>query len=442
MGHLELVPHTTLDYHMQTLAVGHIRARKAWVERRMDQLRRSTISSDAGGGEDVLLVQAQTELMLRTQEWSQAALHLIQILVLHFFSVRSDYANKVHRIVVALWALTPTGSVPLAVQLISLILSQAHDQLQAASDMRQPQTSEWPLPHNLYMFALHALDMLFNYRQFQEYVAYHHEQLKALSASASATVNIPSDERDGVYHSQHSPWDDMPELTRDLIEFMLELNRFSAYLRGPMCAHVLRLAVSGIRSMHLQRVKDSLHYLIRLLEQHSAQVDSTMASSSAPIGCVCSGNCTISQHTFAVLGYVHEAFMFAREQAGAETPRVYQHSEASSTSSCSDRVHAWESIGQQYMVIFQCYRAHISSTCPQLRATTIFSGSDKVSLDWDQFVNFANSSEWQDLYRMQFMPAMRTMEEEEMRQASSSQSGFAAILRELLVHSHKAESRQ
>ncbi|KAJ2280686.1 hypothetical protein GGH14_002265, partial [Coemansia sp. RSA 370] len=442
MGHLELVPHTTLDYHMQTLAVGHIRARKAWVERRMDQLRRSTISSDAGGGEDVLLVQAQTELMLRTQEWSQAALHLIQILVLHFFSVRSDYASKVHRIVVALWALTPTGSVPLAVQLISLILSQAHDQLQAASDMRQPQTSEWPLPHNLYMFALHALDMLFNYRQFQEYVAYHHEQLKALSASASATVNIPSDERDGVYHSQHSPWDDMPELTRDLIEFMLELNRFSAYLRGPMCAHVLRLAVSGIRSMHLQRVKDSLHYLIRLLEQHSAQVDSTMASSSAPIGCVCSGNCTISQHTFAVLGYVHEAFMFAREQAGAETPRVYQHSEASSTSSCSDRVHAWESIGQQYMVIFQCYRAHISSTCPQLRATTIFSGSDKVSLDWDQFVNFANSSEWQDLYRMQFMPAMRTMEEEEMRQASSSQSGFAAILRELLVHSHKAESRQ
>ncbi|KAJ2502257.1 hypothetical protein GGH96_001192 [Coemansia sp. RSA 1972] len=442
MGHLELVPHTALDYHMQGLAVGHIRARKAWVERRMDQLRRLAISSDAGSGDDVLLVQAQTELMLRTQEWSQAALHLIQILVLHFFSVRSEYANKVHRIIVALWALTPTGSVPLAVRLISLILSQAHDQLQAASDMRQPQTSEWPLPHNLYMFALHALDMLFNYRQFQEYVAYHHEQLKALSASASATTNIPPDERDGVYHSQHSPWDDMPELTRDLIEFMLELNRFSAYLRGPMCAHVLRLAVSGIRSMHLQRVKDSLHYLIRLLELHSAQVDSNMAPSSASIGCVCPGNCTISQQTFAVLGYVHEAFMFARDQAGTETPRVYQHGEASSTSSCSDGVHAWESIGQQYMVIFQCYRAHISSTCPQLRATTVFSGSDKVSLDWDQFVNFANSSEWQDLYRMQFMPAMRTMEEEEMRQASSSQSSFAAILRELLVHSHKAESRQ
>ncbi|KAJ2561203.1 hypothetical protein GGH12_004184 [Coemansia sp. RSA 1822] len=442
MGHLELVPHTTLDYHTQSLAVGHIRARKAWVERRLDQLRRLTISSDAGSGDDMLLVQAQTELMLRTQEWSQAALHLIQMLVLHFFSVRSEYANKVHRMIVALWALTPTGSVPLAVRLLSLILSQAHDQLQSAPDMRQPQTSEWPLPHNLYLFALHALDMLFNYRQFQEYVAYHHEQLKALSASVSATTNIPSDERDGVYHSQHSPWDDMPELTRDLIEFMLELNRFGAYLRGPMCAHVLRLAVSGIRSMHLQRVKDSLHYLIRLLEQHPAQIDSTLASSSASIGCVCSGNCTIAQQTFAVLGYVHEAFMFAREQAGTETPRVYQRDEASSSSSYSDNVHAWESIGQQYMVILQCYRAHINSTCPQLRATAIFSGSDKVSLDWDQFVNFANSSEWQDLYRMQFMPAMRTMEEEEMRQASSSQSGFAAILRELLVHSHKAESRQ
>ncbi|KAJ2822998.1 hypothetical protein IWW50_003976, partial [Coemansia erecta] len=442
MGHLELVPHTTLDFRMQNLAVGHIRARKAWVQRRMGQLRSASISGAAEAGDDFLLVQAQTELMARTQEWSQVALLLIQMLAWNFFSVRPEYASKVHRAIVALWALTPTGSVPLATRILSLILAQAHSQLQSASDMRRTRTGEWPLPQNLNLFASYALDMLFNYRQFQEYVAYHHEELKTLSASASAATGVPAAERDAVYHSQHSPWDDMPALTHDLIELMLELNSFSTHLRTPMCSQILRLAVSGIRSMHLQRVEESLHYLIRLLEQHPAIADSSMAQLPPPaFGHICPGGCTISQQTFAVLGYVHEAFMFAQEQAGSETPRTDQRGEANNASGSTGE-HAWENIGRQYMVIFQCYRAHISSACSRLLSTAAFSGPDNTSMDWDRFVQFVKSSEWQDLYRMQFMPAMRSMEEDEMRQAGASQSSFAAVLRELLVHSQKIESRQ
>ncbi|KAJ1868060.1 hypothetical protein LPJ78_000557 [Coemansia sp. RSA 989] len=364
MGHLELVPHTTLDTHMQNLAVGHIRARKAWVQRRMDQL---TLDST-----DILLVQAQTELMARTLEWSQAAQHLIEIL-----AVQPDYADQINRAIVALWALTPTGSLPLAVQLLSQIISRATVQLNESTR----HSREWL--QNVCLLSQHVLDMLFNYRQFQEYVAYHHEQLKLLSTIAGqGEVRAAED----VYHSQHSPWDDIPQLARDLSEFMLLLNTRGA----PMCLRILRLTVSGIRSMHIQRVEESLHYLLRLLEQHSLQ---------SPMFC-CSGNCGIAEQPLAVLGYVHEAFMFAREQ----------------NSSVADR---WS---HQYMDIFQKLRMYAQLDQPS---------------DWKQFIQ---SAEWQDFYRMQLMPAMRNAEEEEMRQATKSR--FSGMLHDLLVHTQKYDAKQ
>ncbi|KAJ2847470.1 hypothetical protein IWW36_003842, partial [Coemansia brasiliensis] len=366
MGHLELVPHTTLDNHMQNLAVGHIRARKEWVQQRMDQL--------ALDSTDMLLVQAQTELMARTLEWSQAAQQLIEI-----FAVQPGYADQINQSIVAFWALTPTGSLPLAVQLLSQIIARATSQLQEITKMHSPAWLQ-----NMCLFSQHVLDMLFNYRQFQEYVAYHHEQLKLLSTTAG---QCGIRENEDVYHSQHSPWDDIPQLARDLSEFMLLLNTLGA----PMCLQILRLTVSGIRSMHIQRVEESLHYLLRLLEQHSFQ--NTMLS-------CCSGNCGTAEKSLAVLGYVHEAFMFVQEQ----------------NSSIADK---WS---QQYMDIFQKLR-----TCSQL---------DQPS-DWKKFIQ---SKEWQDFYRMQLMPAMRNMEEEEMRQAKKSK--FSGILHELLVHTQKSDAKQ
>ncbi|KAJ2449986.1 hypothetical protein EV183_004577 [Coemansia sp. RSA 2336] len=364
MGHLELVPHTTLDIHMQNLAVGHIRARKAWVQQRMDQL---TLDSA-----DMLLVQAQTELMTRTLEWSQAAQQLIEIL-----AVQPDYADQINRAIVALWALTPTGSLPLAVQLLSQVISRAALQLNESAG----HSREWL--QNACLLSQHVLDMLFNYRQFQEYVAYHHEQLKLLSTTAGQSgVRATED----VYHSQHSPWDDIPQLARDLSEFMLLLNA-----RGvPMCLQMLRLAVSGIRSMHIQRVDESLHYLLRLLEQHSSQ---------STVFC-CSGNCGIAEQSLAVLGYVHEAFIFAREQ----------------NSSVADR---WS---HQYLDIFQKLRTYAQLDQPP---------------DWKRFIQ---SIEWQDFYRMQLMPAMRSAEEEEMRLAKRSR--FSGILHDLLVRTQKSDAKQ
>ncbi|KAJ2160579.1 hypothetical protein GGF46_002175, partial [Coemansia sp. RSA 552] len=441
MEHLELVPHTTLDHRMQTLAAEHIKARKAWVQRRVRQLHSSVSeASTVDGDDEEMLVKAQTELMDLTLEWSQAATDLIQILVKSFFPRMPDYADKVHRNIVSLWALTPTGSVPLAVRLLTLVLAQARDML--ASDPKQGPAGDWVLGQNLQQFATHALDVLFNYRQFQEYVAYHHEYLKALSvstAAAAAAAAASPDERETVYHSQHSPWDDMAGLARDLVEFMLELD--SARSSPPMCTHILRLAVSGIRSMDLQRVEESLHYLIQLLERHPFLADDSLGSPPEAFGRVCTGSCAIAQRSFAVLGYVHEAFMFADEQASSSTVQPAKSDGDVDGDTASAGSLACDSISRQYMVVLQCYRAYLCTACPKLSAR--FKAPDgRILLDWEQFTRLVRSTEWQDLYRMQFMPAMRSMEEEEMAQTSASQADFAAMLRKALVRSQRSEARQ
>ncbi|KAJ2066471.1 hypothetical protein GGI16_009761, partial [Coemansia sp. S142-1] len=60
----------------------------------------------------------------------------------------------------------------------------------------------------------------------------------------------------------------------------------------------------------------------------------------------------------------------------------------------------------------------------------------------DHFGLYLQSPEWQDLYRVRCMPAMRSSEEDEMRLASASQANFANILREFLKRSHKLDSAQ
>ncbi|KAJ1735128.1 hypothetical protein LPJ61_000722 [Coemansia biformis] len=470
MGHLELVPHTTLDRQMQTSAMGHIRARRAWVQRRIDQLRGSlapTAGDHVGGDIDadsdaVLLVRAQTELMEQVFEWSQAAMQLIQLLAEHLFARTPDRASRVHRSVIELWALSPTGSLPLVTRLLSRMLPRArlrHQQQRLQRQQRQKQQleraqhaqqhptprdaqpGEWALSQNLHRFAVFVLDMLLNYRQFQEYVACHHEELRALSASASvAAAAVPGRaERDAAYHGQHSPWDDMPSLVRELAELMLELGTSDAHARTPLCGQTLRLVVSGIRSMHLLRVEESLRYLVRLLERHPSLAGSLGASPARSTGSVCEGSCAVEQQTLAVLGYAHEAFMFSEEQAEPDHPRSGHGDDAGSMgSSCRD------SIGRQYMAAFQCCRTHLRDAFPdQLASLDAEDGarSSGGSLRWDQFARFVKSVEWQEIYRARLMPAMRRMEEKEMQLAGQSLTSFAASLRGLLADLQRAESR-
>ncbi|KAJ2079660.1 hypothetical protein H4R24_003630 [Coemansia sp. RSA 988] len=440
MGHLELVPHTTLDYYMQNLAVGHIRARKMWVRRRIEQLRETSDDLEYCDSDDLLLVRAQTELMAFVFEWSQEAMSLMQLLVCRFFSTAPEYAKHMHQAVVTLWALTPTGSVPLAVQLLSMVMDQARMQLADISDMLHPAVGEWVLPHSLALLSSLALDILLNYRQFQEYVAYHHENLKVLSVSSSpAAKKSFISERDAAYQSQHSPWDGMPELTRSLAEFMLELGTYNMHLPQPICEQILCLAVSGIRSAQLQRVEETLHLLVQLLQRHPSLADASLGSPRESFGPVCRGDCVVAQRSLAVLGYVHEAFMFAQEQVDQQT-----HSNEHMAEGCA-RASVCENIGRQYMVVFQCLRAHLYAKCPQILASMHLEtslDSDEQSLDWEWFLRLVGSTEWGDLYRTQLMPAMRGMEEEEMEQAASSQARFASVLHAFLVRSQKTGAQQ
>ncbi|KAJ2715225.1 hypothetical protein H4R19_001315 [Coemansia spiralis] len=449
MGHLELVPHTTLDRRMQTLAVGHIRARRAWVHRRVGQLRSlplsggSAASAPASGcGDAALLVRAQAELMARLSEWSQAAIHLVELFAEHCFASTPDHASRVHRSIVALWALTPTGSLPLAVRLLSRILSrvqfrlreeqqqQVQQQEQQQVQQQQPegavqarrhtarrsaQAGESLLADNLCRFAGFVLDMLLNYRQFQEYVAYHHDDLRALSESASlaAAAGPARTERDAAYNGQHSPWDDMPALVRELADLMLELGASDARSQSRLCSQTLRLVVSGVRSMRLEQVAESLRYLVLLLERHPG-----LAGSGGPLHSACDDGCILGQKVLAVLGYVHEAYMFSEEQ-----------------------MEPGDSIGRQYMAVFQCCRGCLGECLGGVcRDQLAALGPEAESLDWDRFARFVKSTEWQEVYHARLMPAMRRTEEEEMQLAGQSLVAFVTTLRELLVGSQRAEA--
>ncbi|KAJ2816297.1 hypothetical protein FBU31_006630, partial [Coemansia sp. 'formosensis'] len=81
--HLELVPHTTLDHRMQSLAVGHSRARKAWLKRFLERKSSTAPDDEASEGVPVssresLENEARIELMRPTLEWSQSAASLVQ----------------------------------------------------------------------------------------------------------------------------------------------------------------------------------------------------------------------------------------------------------------------------------------------------------------------------------------------------------------------------
>ncbi|KAJ1946338.1 hypothetical protein GGF37_001230, partial [Kickxella alabastrina] len=346
---LELLPHTTLDHHTQGLAAGHDKARKAWIQRRSSQIRRSKFndsiddgkSNDQDYSEESFAIQAKAELMGLAVEWFQAATSLIQTVAWSQFRSRTNYADHLHRSIVMLWAHTPTGSVPLAVQLFSRVIARARSQL---SPVMEPaggvHTSEWVLPQNLAAFASNVLDTLLNYRQFQEYVAYYHEQLKAPSSGPAPNVMQKFyGERDTVYRSQNSPWDDTPELTRDLAEFMLQLSEYEASLKMPMCGEILRLVLSGVRSMNMQRVEESLSLLIRLLEQHpSMRAGPRSSETSFASGNVCRGTCSISHLAFATLGYIHEAYMFTEDQTVSEDPVTNNGSSSSNQAEVRDRI--------------------------------------------------------------------------------------------------------
>ncbi|KAJ2565758.1 hypothetical protein GGH95_004483, partial [Coemansia sp. RSA 1836] len=221
--HLELVPHTTLDHRMQSLAVGHSSARKAWITHFMEQ--RANAARDAGAREEdsadiseSLEEKARIELMRLTLEWSRSATVLMQQFAWSSHCELPAYADDMRSSIFALWALTPTGSVPLAIHMLSFAISHAQRQLPLALSADLAHSDESVLVANLAALASHALDILLNYRQFQEHVAYHHEQLKALSAGAPASASQALDsDRSAEYCSPHSPWDDMPALTHNLV---------------------------------------------------------------------------------------------------------------------------------------------------------------------------------------------------------------------------------
>ncbi|KAJ2381188.1 hypothetical protein H4S02_006325, partial [Coemansia sp. RSA 2611] len=424
VDHLELVPHTTLDHRMQSLAVGHSSARKAWIERFME--RKSNIARGGGGDDEIsedgpasresLETKARIEFMRPTLDWSRSAMNLVQQFAWCSFHDQAAYADDMRNSIFALWALTPTGSVPLAIRLLSLVISHAQ------SEMTTILPAESALTGNLATLSSHVLDILFNYRQFQEYVAYHHEQLKALSAGASASALQALDgDHSAEYRSPHSPWDDTPGLTHSLAQFMLQLDESSSSLQAPMCNLILRLVLSGIRSMHLQRVEESMAYLIVILDRHPSLAAAT-------------------------------TFMFAEEQAGlsqstAALPSLPTSVDplANSPEQLAGSDELRDNIGALYLRVFQCYRGFLGTTC----SSAFASAGDKVEQqsspprdELKHFESFLQTPEWQDFYRARCMPAMRSTEEDEMRLASASQSNFANILREFLRRSHKLDSTQ
>ncbi|KAJ2819469.1 hypothetical protein GGI24_004777, partial [Coemansia furcata] len=347
----------------------------------------------------------------------------------------------------ALWALTPTGSVPLAIRLLSLVIAHAQSQMSMASPVGDIHPDESALVDNLVALASHVLDILLNYRQFQEYVAYHHEQLKALSAGSVVSTSQALDgDRNSEYRSPHSPWDDTPVLSHSLAQFMLQLDECATGLQSPMCNLILRLVLSGIRSMHLQRVEESMSYLIVLLDRHPSLANAAGQSAAQASSHYCSGGCSLSQKAFAVLGYIHEAFMFSEEQAGS--PQSVAGSAVKPTGDSEQQAgpdQARDNIGALYLRVFQCYRGFLGPAC----SSAFVESGDKsgllpdVSRDELKHLGlFLQSSEWQDLYRVRCMPAMRSAEEDEMKLASISQTNFAAILREFLKRSHKLDSAQ
>ncbi|KAJ2478776.1 hypothetical protein IWW47_006078, partial [Coemansia sp. RSA 2052] len=281
------------------------------------------------------------------------------------------YADDMRSSIFALWALTPTGSVPLAIHMLSFAISHAQRQLPLALSADLAHSDESVLVANLAALASHALDILLNYRQFQEHVAYHHEQLKALSAGAPASASQALDsDRSAEYCSPHSPWDDMPALTHNLVQFMLQLDECASGIQVSMCNLVLRLVLSGIRSMHLQRVEESMSYLVILLDRHPSLAAASGQLSFRSTNHTCSGGCALSQKAFAVLGYIYEAFMFSEEQTGPSLSVIEPSAllENATTPARGLEQHAGSSemrdnIGVLYIRVLQRYRGLLEPTC-------------------------------------------------------------------------------
>ncbi|KAJ2625433.1 hypothetical protein GGI25_000528 [Coemansia spiralis] len=456
INHLELIPHTTLDHHIQNLALGHIKARKTWTQTRVSQLRESIESSTStysfgedAAGDGSLQKKAKSEFMDATLLWSQMATKLLLALVWNWFSSCLDSASTVYKSILALWTFTPTGSMPIAIRLLSFVFSEAQSryteqQTSTLALQGVDQAEDSFLHQNLEVFTQNALDILFNYRQFQEHIAYHHDQLKALSTGAQPSALHGSvNDHDVVYHSQHSPWDDTPELARAILESMFFFSKHSAHLRSPMCNHILRLIISGIRSVKMEHVEENLKFLVLLLECHPYLGTSHGFSLLGSSEYACNGGCIVSSQVLSTLGYIHEAFMFADDQA--DSTRLASTFQDKTKHSIASQAQLRERIGDLYMLAFQGYRASLERDFPgALLSLEVLAGeqSNKAPLDRSQFLKLLQSQEWQGLYRTQFMPAMRHIEEDEMRQAGLSRKKFASIIQDLLANSHKAESAQ
>ncbi|KAJ1954484.1 hypothetical protein EC988_002407, partial [Linderina pennispora] len=436
-NHLSLVPHTALDQHMQNLAHGHISSRKAWVTRRVAALRRTPAGITCS--DSALAVQAETELLTSVEEWSQVTIDLALLVIWDLFERKPESAQEVHNAVLLLWAYSPTGAVPLALCLIAMVLARAQMELASAaiSAHGHPTLSERPvLLQNLARFAVNALDLLFGYRQHQEYVAFHHERLKALSSTPAATPP-PSTaaDCDAVYKSQHSPWDDTPQLARELSKFLMQLDEHRAQLHMPLCDQTLRLVLSGIRSMQLRCVEESLTFLVQLLERHPLLGASPDLPLSDASGFVCSGGCSLAHSALAILGYIHEAFVFSEEQnaSGSATPSSSSHDREAIAQQTR------ESIGALYMLVFQRLRGYLETHCLTLFVSR-GAQAQKIDKSTDAFVEFVQAPDWLDIYRTRLMPSMRNVEEAEMRASAQSQDSFAGILADQLAASQKRES--
>ncbi|KAJ2866440.1 hypothetical protein GGI22_001285, partial [Coemansia erecta] len=455
VGHLELIPHTTLNCHMQSLATEHIKAQKLWAQNRVAQLCSSAdvdskawYCENSAGETEELQTRASAELMASLVLWSKSSCSLYLDLIWNWFSLQADCADYVYMSILKLWELTPAGSMSITIRLLTLVFSGALARISERLSDSLPssettQAIDWILTQNLESFAQSALDLIFNYRQFQEYIAHHHDQLKAMSGiSPQSGPRSSVDDHGVVYHSQHSPWDDTPELVLTVTNFMFRLDQCGSGLRSPMCDHILRLIIAGIRSVKMEHVEESLKYLVRLLERHSYLGTSQDVSLPEMSVYTCGGGCSVAGQSLATLGYTHEAFMFAEDQidnSKLESPHGQSDSDRGSCAELRER------LGDLYMMVFQGYRAYLSSAFPSV-LSFLKSQSQREAgrkpLDRSQFVAFLQSEEWQELYRTRFMPAMRKTEEDEIRQSGISRSKFASSLREILVGSQKLESMQ
>ncbi|KAJ1906949.1 hypothetical protein LPJ81_001058, partial [Coemansia sp. IMI 209127] len=410
VGHLELIPHTTLDYHMQSLAAEHVKAQKLWIQNRVAQLCSSAdvdskawCCDNSADGTEELQTRASAELMTSLISWSTTSCSLYLDLVWNWFSRQAGCADGVYVSILKLWELTPTGSMSIAIRLLALVFSGALARISERLSDSLPsseatQAIDWILTQNLESFARNALDLIFNYRQFQEYIAYHHDQLKAMSGISPQSGGPRSsvDDHGVVYHSQHSPWDDTPELVRSVTDFMFRLDQCT--------------------SQDVSLPELSVY--------------------------TCGGGCSVAGQSLATLGYTHEAFMFAEDQTDSSKFENPHEQSDGDRGSC---VELRERLGDLYMMVFQGYRAYLSSAFPSV-LSFLKSQSQREAgrkpLDRNQFVAFLQSEEWQELYRTRFMPAMRKTEEDEIRQSGISRSKFASSLREILVDSQKLESMQ